>query len=84
MEIVGIAATEKADIAKSTTSNVAMNVISALSAVVIGKGDDGLDERDRRIFNSMRNKLFLKYIGADYEVLLTGSQRNDQYRGALS
>jgi predicted regulator of Ras-like GTPase activity (Roadblock/LC7/MglB family) len=83
MEIVGIAATEKADIAKSTTSNVAMNVISALSAVVLGKGDDGLDERNRRIFNSMRNKLFLKYIGEDFEVLLTSAMRNDKYRSAI-
>jgi hypothetical protein len=83
MELIGITASQKADTAKSVSSNVASQVLAAFSSVVLGKGDDGLTDMNRRIYNSMRNKLFLKYIGADYEVLLTGMMRNDKLQPAL-
>jgi hypothetical protein len=83
MEIVEIGASESADVAKSTTDNVALNVVSALANVALGKGENGLSDKNARLFASMRNKLFIKYIGADYEVLLPSVSRNDRYLPAI-
>lgn len=83
MELITSAAIIKSETAKGASSNAALNVSEALASTFMNKGEAGMNARDERIFSSMKNKLFMKYIGADYEVLLRSNFRNDKFLNAL-
>ena len=79
MERITTAVKANADVAKGVVDSTAINVIEAIKPVITGKGESGMDDRQLRIFASMRNKLFMKYVGMDYEVVLSRNFRDDVY-----
>ena len=78
MDQIVTVAQVKADVANSVAKNMAANVAEALGSLLDGKGA-ALDEKLERRFNSLRHKLYLRYIMVDYEVLLSRNYRNDVY-----
>jgi hypothetical protein len=79
MDSVVTVAKIKADTAKSVSKNLAINSISAFNTVLEGKGEAGLNAKLEKKYATMRLKLFMKYSMIDYEILLSGINRNDIY-----
>jgi hypothetical protein len=83
MEMMSTAAKAKADVAIGTAENAAASVVTALGTILEGKGAVGESEIDNRIFNSLRNRLFLKFSGIDYEVLCLRDSRDDKFSSLI-
>ena len=76
MDTINAAATRNADIAIATNDTLCENVVSALYDFLLNSSNaedfPNMGERklslDERIYRSIRDMLFLKYIGLEVEV----------------
>ena len=73
----------QADVTQSITNTVAANVADALGGALSGKREDGVNARQQRLYNAMRNRLFAKFVGIDHEVAMTQEHREDKLKAAL-
>jgi hypothetical protein len=83
MDQLNTALKANADVARSVTDTIALNVAEALETALAGKGDSGVSEIESRRYRAVKNRLFLKYIGAEHEVATKEDGRLDTLRPAL-
>lgn len=67
-----------ADLAISVVDNLSINLINAFEELLISDNTEIISVNSR-YFTTVKNKLFMKYIGIEFEILTKGNFRDDTY-----
>lgn len=78
MDVTKSAALAKADVASSIVDTVSVNLIEVITPLLDQTPSSSTSE-EGGIMETTRIKLFMKYVGIEYEVLAKGIHRDDTY-----
>lgn len=85
MDTINAAAMRNADIAIATSDSLCSNVVTALESVLYNASNSGTRRvsLNDQIYRTIKNTLFLKYIGLELEYFASDNNRDDALRNAL-